>query len=93
MTPQEIESLIKDGSIVVCPACLEMSAHAWQDSTAYEQFTDGIIPGGFIPSKGSIAHVGASSCWEWECGHCRAHVVDADSPLTCPCYTHENNEE
>jgi hypothetical protein len=87
----EIERLIENGSIVVCPVCEGLSAHAWGDTTSYDQFVDGIIPGGFVPAKGTIAHIGTSSCWEWECGHCKSHVVEAGSPLTDPCYTHEED--
>ena len=28
-----------------------------------------------------IAHIPASSCWEWQCGECGVHWADADSPL------------
>lgn len=85
---EDIQALIDDGSINVCPCCGEMSAHAWQDTNAYEEFDDGIIPGGFIPEPGTIAHIRSSSAFEWQCGHCGRHLMPEDSPINCECYTH-----
>lgn len=77
----DIQALIDDGSVLVCPCCGEISAYAWQDTTAYEQFTDGIIPGGFRPESGTIAHIPTASAWEWQCGHCQARMAERGSPL------------
>ncbi len=90
--PAETAALVVDGSIEICPCCQELSAYAWQDATGYDEFEDGIIPGGFQPEPGCIAHIGTASGWEFECGHCRAHVVDGSSPILSPCYTHEDFE-
>jgi hypothetical protein len=89
----ETKALVLDGSIEICPACHEMSAHSWNDANGYEEFTDGITPGGFKPEKGKIAHIGTASCFEWECGHCGAHCVKRDSPINHPAYTHRDEEE
>lgn len=35
-----------------------------------------------------IAHIPTASCWEWECGHCGAHLVDASAPILAEVYTH-----
>ena len=86
---EEIKSLVLDGSIEICPCCGELSAYAWENTDAYDVFTDGIIPGGFVPASGSVAHIGCSSgLGEWECGHCRRHLVEADSVLLSECFTH-----
>lgn len=84
--------LVLDGSIEICPCCGGLSAYCWDDCTGYDEFEDGIIPGGFVPAKDMIAHIGtASGLGEWECGHCKRMLVDADSPLNHPCYTHEDD--
>lgn len=67
-------ALIEDGSIEICPICRGLSAYAWQDASE-----DG----------GPIAHIGAASgLGEWQCGHCRAYLVAADSILTANVFTH-----
>lgn len=77
------------GSIEICPCCEELSAYAWNETTAYDHLGS-IVPGGFKPEKGTIAHIGTcSGLGEWECGHCHTHLVEVDSPLNHPCYTHE----
>jgi hypothetical protein len=78
----EVRELVLSGDIEICPCCDELSAYAWQESNAYDQFSDGIVPGGFVPESGAIAHVGTSSgLGEWECGHCHVHLVESDSVL------------
>jgi hypothetical protein len=77
----DTRALVLDGRIEICPVCGELSAYTWQDTTAYDAFEDGLIPGGFEPEPGTIAHISTSSCWEWECGHCKSHLVKAASPL------------
>lgn len=84
----DTDELVELGHVLECPCCGELSAYAWEDATAYDQFEDGIVPGGFRPAPGTIAHIGTASCWEWECGHCRAHLVQADSPILAECYRH-----
>jgi hypothetical protein len=85
----EMKSLVMEGQIEICPCCGELSAYAWDNTNAYDFFTDGIIPGGFIPASGSVAHIGCcSGMGEWECGHCGSHLVEQDSLLLAECYTH-----
>lgn len=67
-----IDQLLEKGHIETCLVCDKLSAYAWCD-------TDEDL---------GVAHIGTASCWEWECGHCRAHHVEADSPLLHPAYTH-----
>ena len=90
-TRDDVQDLIEDGSIETCPCCGELSAYAWQDADAYDEFEDGIIPGGFTPEPGTVAHIGTASGFEWECGHCGAHLVAEDSPINHPCYTHSED--
>lgn len=92
MTHEERDALIESGHILECICCGELSAYCYGDTDAYDQFDDDIIPGGFKPEPGTIAHIGTASCWEWECGHCGAHHVDADSPILAECYTHEERD-
>ena len=67
------EDLIKDGSIEECPVCGGLSAYAWED----------------VNEEKGINHIPCTSCWEWECGHCGAHLVDSASPILAECYTHQ----
>lgn len=90
---EDTKALVLDGSIEICPVCDELSAHAWQETTAYDQFTDGIIPGGFKPEPGTIAHIGNASCFDWQCGHCKRSFTTVDSPINHPCYTHADPDE
>jgi hypothetical protein len=71
-----------------CGRCGEFSAYCWDDCNAYGDFADGIVPGGFVPAPGTIAHIGCSSSWEWECGHCGTRWVERNSPINAECYTH-----
>ena len=86
--PLKIRDKLMSGEIEICPCCNEKSAYAWQNTTSYEGLGS-IIPGGFKPKSGTIAHIGVSSgLGEWQCGHCKEHMVELDSPLLSPCYTH-----
>jgi hypothetical protein len=89
-SPEDM-SLILDGSVEICPACMELSAYAFQDTTAYDEFPDGNPTEPFWkPKLGTIAHIAVCSGFEWQCGHCGVHVVPANSPINHPCYTHED---
>lgn len=90
---EETRSLVLCGDIEVCPGCCELSAYAYRYTTAYDQFEDNIIPGGFKPEAGTIAHIGTCGSWEWECGHCRTRWMDRDSPLNHPAYTHGDDDD
>lgn len=70
--PAVLAKLIDKGHVMRCSSCNGLSAYAWCD-------TDESL---------NVAHIGAASCWEWQCGHCRTHWVEADSPINSPCYTH-----
>jgi hypothetical protein len=83
----DIDALVESGDIVCCAACQEHSAYSWAYVTPKEHhFRLGYNPG-------DIAHVGASSGFEWECGHCGANNVPEDSPLLAEVYTHVSLEE
>jgi|694.fasta_scaffold03312_47 hypothetical protein len=82
------KKLVLDGQVEICPCCDELSSYAWDSTTAYEEIGN-IVPGGFKPKAGTIAHISnASGLGEWECGHCKQHLVERDSVLNDPCFTH-----
>jgi len=71
---KDTQALIDSGDIEVCPACGGLSAYCHAD----------------VDETKGIAHIGATSCFEWECGHCHTHWTDADSPINAECYTHNS---
>jgi hypothetical protein len=82
MKQNRIAKLIASGDIVECAACEELSAYSFDNVTPRGHYFRGCW------DKGEIAHVGACSSFEWECGHCGANNVDADAPILAECYTH-----
>lgn len=83
----DIDALVESGDINCCAACSEHSAFSWAYVTPKEQhFRLGYEPG-------DIAHIGACSGFEWECGHCGANNVPEDSPLLAELYTHVSRED
>lgn len=70
--PKRISKLIKSGDIEICPACGRMSAY----------YT------GYVDKRHDIAHISTATCFEWQCGHCHASIVEKDSPINAECYTH-----
>lgn len=84
-------ALVLDGSIEICPACGEMSAYAWLYVNAFDASPHEIDSASFKPDHGTIAHIGTASCFEWECGHCGGHIVEASSPINAPGYTHSED--
>lgn len=74
----EDRALILDGSIEICPVCSELSAYCYTDSHEDE-------------GPGFIGVITLASCFEWRCPHCDSHIVDADSPINHPCYTHSED--
>jgi hypothetical protein len=83
----DIEALVESGDIECCAACQEYSAYSWTYVTPKEHH----VRLGY--DKGDIAHIGACSGFEWECGHCGAHNVPEDSPLLDEVYTHVSRED
>ena len=75
--PKRIKALLDDGSLEKCPSCYGLSAYAYQDVNALH----------------GIAKIGATSSFEWQCGHCRTYWMDANSPLNCEAYTHNPPDE
>jgi len=78
-----IRDLIAKGYIEVCPGCGELSAYSYLDADECDD--NG-------PESGQVATIGTCSSWEWECGHCRTHWMEHDSPLNSPCYTHSEDD-
>jgi hypothetical protein len=68
----KVQALIRKGDIEVCPVCEGLSAYSHLD----------------VDEEHGINHIGATSCFEWECGHCHRSFADADSPIMAECYTH-----
>ena len=83
----DIEALMESGAIVECARCSELSAYAWRYVAEKPSYYRGCY------DKGEVAHVGACSGFEWECGHCGANNVPHDSPLLHELYTHGSPEE
>ena len=83
MNRKMIEALIESGDLLECSQCLELSSYNSNLVTARSTFRLDAKPG-------EIAHVGASSCHEWECGHCGANNVDIGSPILAEVYTHRD---
>ena len=81
-TPEQLAALKEEGDVVECAACGELSAYAWQNVTEKPSYHR------MCWERGEIAHVGAASGFEWECGHCGANNVDADAPILAEVYTH-----
>lgn len=73
---KRIAKQIEKGDIEVCPNCGGMSAYYW----------------GYVNKPHNIAHIPASSSFEWQCGHCRAFITEKDSPINAECFTHVPRE-
>lgn len=67
--------LEEGGKLLRCERCDGLNAHAWGD----------------CDEALGIAHIPVASCWEWQCGHCGTHWVEADSPINHPAYTHADD--
>lgn len=77
----QIDALLASEDLVQCAACGELSAYSFNLVTARADFRMDAKPG-------EIGHVGAASCFEWECGHCGANNVDLEAPILAEVYTH-----
>ena len=82
-------ALLDSGYAEQCPACGAVSAYAWEDVN-YCPRADVDLG---VPIDERIYHIGAASCFEWECGNdsCGKSWTPIDSPLTAPCYTHSED--
>lgn len=92
MNKKDLSILIEDGSVEECQICGGHSAYAWQDVSSELSDSNDIYS---RPTKGQghlIAHIGAASGFEWECGHCGAHHVQRDSAINSECYTHVSDD-
>jgi hypothetical protein len=76
----DLYSLIDAGDVRACAGCGEYSAHSWDHVTSKSDTGR--------PERGEIGHIGASSCFEWQCGHCSAYNAFKDAPILAECYTH-----
>lgn len=71
------EELIESGRGERCLVCQGVSAYAWSE----------------VSEEEGIAHIGTSSCWEWQCGHCGTRHVERGSPIDHPAYTHRDDDD
>lgn len=98
---ENFDQLVEKGDIIQCPSCGEYNAYAWEDvnmdcnSGLRIKPDDGFSDGGeaytdeeCLTNWPDVYHIPSSSCWEWECGNCKAHLVEANSPILAECYTH-----
>lgn len=86
-TNQSIETLLASGALVRCAGCGELSSFSWQHVTHKQSYPR------LCWQPGEIAHIGAASGFEWECGHCAASNVPLDSPLLAEVFTHVDPAE
>lgn len=84
----DLEALKESGDIEECCACAGLSAYSYD---LVNLDPEKVLFKSKGEQKSMIAHIGASSGFEWECGHCRANNVPVDSPLLHPCYTHSED--
>ena len=77
---RDVAGLIDAGDVRSCAGCGQYSAYSWDHVTA--KYDNGCV------ERGEIAHIGASSCFEWQCGHCGANNAFKDAPILAECYTH-----
>jgi len=85
---ETIKTLLNNGDAEICPCCSGVSVYSW-DNVSEDAYEDDSLP--YNPKAGTIAHIPTAGSWEWECGHCKAHLIERDSPLNHPCYTHEDD--
>jgi len=85
---EHIAHLLNMEQAEICPQCSGVSAYCWDD-VSEDAYEDDSLP--YNPKQGTIAHIPTAGCWEWQCGHCQAHLIEKDSPINHPCYTHEED--
>lgn len=95
--------LVEKHDIEVCPICGAYSAYANQDvnmmqiNGGFKRYTnqDGLSDGNeeytnneILTNWPNVYHIGACSCFEWQCGNCKNSFSPVDSPINAECYTH-----
>lgn len=69
---KRIKDLLANGSMEECPLCGYYSTYAFCD----------------VNLRHYIVKIGATSSFEWQCGHCHSDWMPQDSPINAECYTH-----
>ena len=72
-------SLMRMPSLWVCPECGTVNAWNWEDAERASK------------RLGVKVEVCSGSCFDNICGHCGADIVNQDSPILAPCYTHSED--
>lgn len=88
MKMKELSVMLENGDIEECIVCGAYSAYAWDDVSPELSDENDIYSRPTAQQRNLIAHIGAASGEEWECGHCGAHHVERTSPMLAECYTH-----
>lgn len=63
----------------ICPVCGSVNAFNNEDASRFEQKT------------GQVCFISTGSCFDNQCGNCHANIVEPDSPILAPCYTHKED--
>ncbi len=71
---------LKNSDFETCLVCGRISSH--RNSLTDEE----------TEVDNGIARISTASCFEWECGHCRAHHVEITAPILAECNTHISQE-
>jgi hypothetical protein len=89
----DIQEKIESGDIEECPGCGAYNAYSWDLSNMDpNKRPDARDPESDLADiEEDIYHIGAASGYEWECGKCHTHWMEADSPLNHPAYTHSED--
>lgn len=73
----------------ICGHCGALNAHCWDDCNMDPN--TGKRDADCLEDAADVYHIPVASGWEWQCGKCKTHWVEADSPLNHSCYTHEDD--
>jgi phage terminase large subunit GpA-like protein len=63
----------------VCPECGQVNAFNWDDAERAIRL---------LKKEVKVCH---GSCFDNICGGCGANIVQPDSPILAPCYTHSED--
>ena len=69
----------KKSLLWLCPQCETINAWNWEDAERASK------------RLGVKVEVCSGSCFDNICGHCGADIVNQDSPILAPCYTHSED--
>jgi hypothetical protein len=70
---------LRGGYLWICPECGAVNACNYEDAERAQ-----------LKLKVKV-YVSTGSCFDNICGHCHANIVQPDSPILAPCYTHSED--